>query len=399
MILHLISDEKFIDHVIYVFEKVSPENNIYLLPNNNKDLKYVKSKNKNLINTTENSSKYKTIINSINTFDGIIIHNLYDEYKKKILLLIKEKKQKIYVHWMSWGTDLYFIPQLSSKLIAPVTKKIVFNKNIPISLLRIQNLIQDFTPMLWDRYSLFQGNTKGYYNYKNIISTISSFSTIIPSEIQLIQKYFNLAPEQYVPFKYEIIDNRNEVYSNEICINNNFLVGNSATVTNNHLDAFGLINKWALSNSKVIVPLSYGDNNYANIVINKGTKLFGNNFIPINDFLSKNEFNKLLNNCGNVIMNHHRQQALGTIIISLWKGARVYLDHHNPLNDFFRNNGIKTFLLKDIKNINHLPEFSELANINRPKLLNLFNEKNVLSETKSLIERIKAFKYKEKISY
>jgi dTDP-N-acetylfucosamine:lipid II N-acetylfucosaminyltransferase len=101
-----------------------------------------------------------------------------------------------------------------------------------------------------------------------------------------------------------------------ICENQHFLIGNSATITNNHFDAFQLLKKYKPKGLRVYVPLSYGDSEYAEMVKKEGEILFKDQFAPIEDFLSKGQFNQVLNDCGNIIMNQLRQQGLGTILVA-----------------------------------------------------------------------------------
>lgn len=383
MLLHLASDEKFIDHVINVFEQINLNDNKYLIPSFSKKLKYVKSKNANIVHTSLCSDEYKRIINNLGQFDGIIVHNLYDEYKKEILTQLNKK---IHVHWMSWGTDLYFIPQLRNNLIAPYTRKKTTDKKIPLTVIKFKGWFQWSFKNLANIYHLLKGNREGYYKSKQLIRAINSFSTVIPEESKFVFRYLSRHPI-YLPFKYAMIKETNG--DDDICKNSNFLIGNSATITNNHFDTFNELRMLRRSNLKFYTPLSYGNEYYAKIVIREGKLIFEDRFIPLTTYVSIDNYNKLLNNCGNVVMNHIRQQALGTILISLWKGARIFLNPKNPLYRFFIINGIMVFKIKDIKNIQNLPRFKVLAEMNRPKLLNMYGESNVLNETKMLVEYIK----------
>src|SRR5690606_25000226 len=98
----------------------------------------------------------------------------------------------------------------------------------------------------------------------------------------------------------------------------------------------------------IIVPLSYGNSHYREKIIEEGRRIFGDRFIPVIDFLSLEEYIDLLRSCSTVIMNHLRQQAAGNLYISLYLGARVYLDPANPLYDEFRSNGLSVYKLNEI---------------------------------------------------
>ncbi|WP_083234102.1 TDP-N-acetylfucosamine:lipid II N-acetylfucosaminyltransferase [Candidatus Marithrix sp. Canyon 246] len=75
----------------------------------------------------------------------------------------------------------------------------------------------------------------------------------------------------------------------------------------------------------MFVPLSYGDPKgvYIKEVISTGTKIFGDKFIPMTEFM---DFDKYLNFLGSInitIFNHNRQQAMGNTITLLGFGKKV----------------------------------------------------------------------------
>jgi len=127
------------------------------------------------------------------------------------------------------------------------------------------------------------------------------------------------------------------------------LLGNSATPTNNHLEALEQLRKVDLAGRRIVTPLSYGDMAYADEICRIGNKWFGSSFAPLREFMSLSDFNQVIGGCGTVIMNHVRQQAMGTISAALYKQARVFLRRQSPLFGFFHELGI------------HVDPVSELA--------------------------------------
>ncbi len=126
------------------------------------------------------------------------------------------------------------------------------------------------------------------------------------------------------------------------------LLGNSATATNNHLEAFEELRKLDLKGRRIVTPLSYGDMEYADHVCRLGAKRLGSSFAPLRDFLSLTEFNKEIAECGTVVMNHVRQQAMGTISAALYKKAQVYLRPESLLFDYFRGLGIRVHSVSEL---------------------------------------------------
>jgi len=106
----------------------------------------------------------------------------------------------------------------------------------------------------------------------------------------------------------------------------NILLGNSASASNNHLDAIDYLSRCNLEGHKVIVPLTYGNVKYRDTVIQYGREKLGHHFEPMTKHLDLDEFQKVMNSCGFVIMNQLRQQALGTILLLISKGARIFMN-------------------------------------------------------------------------
>lgn len=78
-----------------------------------------------------------------------------------------------------------------------------------------------------------------------------------------------------LPYYYEVGLNNdlpNKFSNND---NYNIWVGNSATLSNNHLDLFEILKNLTLpDNYKIYTPLSYGNNELANYIEKKGERLF-----------------------------------------------------------------------------------------------------------------------------
>lgn len=103
------------------------------------------------------------------------------------------------------------------------------------------------------------------------------------------------------------------------------IVGNSATKENHHIEVFELLARYKDKNMKVYVPLSYGNMDYKEEVIRKGRELLGDIFIPIENYMEKREYCRLLASMDVGIFNNDRQQAMGNIGIMLRMGKKLYL--------------------------------------------------------------------------
>ena len=67
-------------------------------------------------------------------------------------------------------------------------------------------------------------------------------------------------------------------------------LGNSATPTNNHIEAIDWLAQMELGARRVIVPLSYGSDEYRDMVCAYGKKRLGDTFQPVTDFMPFDEY-------------------------------------------------------------------------------------------------------------
>lgn len=117
------------------------------------------------------------------------------------------------------------------------------------------------------------------------------------------------------------------------------LLGNSATASNNHVEALELLHDCGFG-GRIVTPLSYGDAGYAQAVAALGAGRFGERFEALRQWMSLDDYNRRIAECGFVLMNHRRQQAVGNIGAALYKGATVYMRPENPLFAFYRELGL-----------------------------------------------------------
>lgn len=118
------------------------------------------------------------------------------------------------------------------------------------------------------------------------------------------------------------------------------LLGNSATPTNNHLEALTLLQGRLPPGGRLIAPLNYGDRRYGEAVAAAGRRAFGDRFVALTDWMPIDAYQQRIASCAVVVMNHRRQQAVGNIGAALYKGAAVYLRVENPLWGFYTGLGV-----------------------------------------------------------
>ena len=197
---------------------------------------------------------------------------------------------------------------------------------------------------------------------------IPNFGIIHEEELQYLQNKKFIHPKarhikmSYYPLEFIFKDIEEKFISGD-----NILIGNSASETNNHLEVFELLKNFNISEKKLVVPLSYGDKNYAERICKEGEELFENNFSPLTTFMSLEAYNDIIQKCSIVIMNHYRQQAIGNIVSMLWMGAKVYLDERNTFYHYLKRIGVSVYSI-DVDLIPENPLVFQSLEINEVKM-------------------------------
>ncbi|MBE0492604.1 MAG: TDP-N-acetylfucosamine:lipid II N-acetylfucosaminyltransferase [Sulfurospirillum sp.] len=143
----------------------------------------------------------------------------------------------------------------------------------------------------------------------------------------------------------------------------NIQLGNSADPTNNHIDVLKQLTKYKDEDIQIFVPLSYGNQEYAQDVTRKGKELFGNKFISLAEFIPFEKYLEFLGEMDIAIFNHRRQQAFGNIISLIGMGKKVYLNSESTLNGVMTKYDLKVFDTIDIS-LNLLDNEQKIKNIN-----------------------------------
>lgn len=140
----------------------------------------------------------------------------------------------------------------------------------------------------------------------------------------------------------------------------NIIVGNSATVTNQHFQVLDWLANIHDNRFQIYLPLNYGTGNfeeYAQQVIDYGTKLFGNRIHPLRNKMSGKDYLEFLNNMDVGLFNNNRQQAMGNISQLILCGAKVYIRSDTKMWEHFQSLGC---VLNDIETLDSMASVDEL---------------------------------------
>ena len=104
------------------------------------------------------------------------------------------------------------------------------------------------------------------------------------------------------------------------------LLGNSASIYNNHIEALDWLAHLSNSNIQIVCPLNYaGPEEYVAKVKAHGKRIFSDKFLPITDMLDKNEYDELLASADSAVFAHQRQQGLYVVYSLLKHGKKMFL--------------------------------------------------------------------------
>lgn len=266
--------------------------------------------------------------------DKIILHGLFNKYVVILLFLMPWLLQKCY--WVMWGGDLY-VYQLGNR----------YSKS-------------------WKLKEFFR---------RPVIRRMGYLVTGTPGDVELARKWYDARGQHIRCFNYP-----SNIFEPSTCLEDkkhsgiNILVGNSADPSNNHKEVLDRLRQYKDINIKIFCPLSYGNKEYANKVMDYGKSIFGNKFIPITEFLKGDEYNEFLQTIDSAIFNHTRQQAFGNILKLLGYGKKVFIRKESTLNGVLECYGIVIFdsTSIDIKKLN-----PKLADRNTKIVTNNFSKKTL----------------------
>lgn len=375
-ILHLATDDKFLDHALPVFEAVYPNSNEAIVFSSSLKLRYVKSTVSKIIKPRKSydRSNASMIRNFFESCDVVVFHSFSGGFSGLVRLIPKETP----TIWLGWGYDYYdLIDNLS--LLLPKTKEL---KSVLQPITMSMKLRQTVKKLL-EKTGIIE-------NKIALIKRFAVFAPVLPSEYQMIKAAVKMEPfPRYVRWNYGTIeDNLVKGFEKETVSGNDILVGNSASFTCNHVESFDVLSQISLNNRKVISPLSYGEVPYREEIEKLGRNYFGDNFFPLRDFIPVEEYIAQIKSCGFVIMNHVRQQAVGNIIIMLYLGARVFLREENPTYRFLADQGV---VLSTVQELIREPsllssELSEREKLNNRDFVSQYwGREQALINTKSLL--------------
>ena len=276
------------------------------------------------------------MLKSLFQSEKIIIHCLASPFLLLYLFIFPSFAKKSY--WVVWGKDLYFYRTLKKK--------------------RLYHVIYEF----------FR---------KKAIKNISHIITYSQGDYELAKKWYGSKAKWHRSFMYPSNLYKDVTIPEKTEDTIVILVGNSADPSNNHQDAFLLLEKFKHNDIKIIVPLSYGEKKYARQIVTSGRKIFGEKFLPIEELLPLDDYIDLLKSVDVAVFPHKRQQAMGNITTLLGMGKKVYIRNDITTWGLLESIGVQVYDFQDF-NLVSLDKNVKIKNISVIKTV--FSEENLLQQ-------------------
>ena len=201
----------------------------------------------------------------------------------------------------------------------------------------------------------YKARIKEYFR-KHVIRNMGFLVVNISGEVELCRKWYNAEGKHINIFTYPSVLFREIHHEAEDNHSLYILVGNSANPTNNHAKIFEIIKHYKDKNIKIYCPLSYGNQEYANEIVDKGKACFGDKFFPLLKFIEFDNYMRLLAKIDIAVFAHDRQQAMGNTITLLGMGKKVHMNPDTTSYQHFCELGIKVFTLEEFSLNKDFPE-------------------------------------------
>ena len=368
-ILHILADEKFSDYAVEQFESLNIPSDFALIVTMGEE-GLVRHRDKMPV-MRRGDAVYVKMLESLSDYSAIILHGMFWLYDYEILTRIPSTTK---VAWVNWGGEIY-------------GRKDVYNDFISTRS-RILESLHD-----WKKYIIKPKIPNPHYELPlEIFRRVDYCLTDEREEYEYARNYLQKPDLQYLMYNYYTLEDMIGSLIDERCKGNNIFMGNCAHNECNYWDAIPKVARLKEKGQKVIVPLSYGAPWVKNWVMRLGKLCFRKDFMPLMDFLPREQYNELICNCSTMIMPHYVPRAQGNIITALWLGMRVYLSEHNMTYHYFKRLGCTVYSIeKDLKRSNKecfKPMADEELEHNRKILYATYSRESTMKAVQHIAETL-----------
>ncbi len=276
---------------------------------------------------SETENNIPVILSILKEADLIVIYNLC-EFKLKLLKYIPKKTK---IAWRFFGHELYSTRR--DLMLTPKTTDIVEGR-------------KTYNSALFYKLILWMKNKKRRKLAENKFKVTSKIDFILlycQEEYDFLIQYWSVP--QFVKLNLDVSFSGVRLIKKVEQV----IIGNSKNIYNNHFDIIDQISTEAARSYKFVFFLNYGAAGaYSTELIERvGDK---EHFDLITEFLSREQFNEIYRKSSALVINSHRQMALGNIFTAIKYGVKIYLNDLNPIKKWLTSNNILIFSTNDFAN-------------------------------------------------
>lgn len=238
--------------------------------------------------------------------------------------------------------------------------------------------------VIWggDLYHPIQMGTPDHFK----VDKISSIHTLGEGDIELFHKHFG--PREVVRFGYPYPGLYGKTLSQSEPVKQpRIIVGNSGDASNNHIGILKALEaKSDILNYEIVLPVSYNFmEGYKHQLVSwiRQSNLAGKVTLQTN-FLKPEEYFRFIAGSHLVVTAHHRQQAVGNMLMAAYAGVKTVLRDQilvndeqleNPTWSFFRENELDVTSYNDFYAASSISELGTVTEETRERHQNIVREK------------------------
>lgn len=370
--LHLLPDDKFVERFLYNLSQIdSKAANRFIIKSDTGKFKFLKG---NYAFGKPGSKEFLNFAGNLENYKNIYIH-FFNEYLYRSIAEHTIKN----VNWLIWGGDLYQRNDFKINIYEPHTK--IFQNQVGKTSFKDKVDIRNIYRNLKKRVYVSAYEQKAF-------EKVSGVLTWMEPEFEYARMTIPSLSAKHIDFHYDVefdqklllkINTSERIYRSGKII---ALVGNSATATNNHIDAFDLI-KYQINNDfRYIVPMSYGDTLYKEYVrdylnLNKFDYSFIENYLSIVEYL------ELINACDIMLFNHLRPQGVGNILMAMLLNKPIFLNQKSVLYVLYKSKGYDVYSLDQLEDVHQIVKNFD-PNNNFKLAKEFLSHENLLSQYSSI---------------
>lgn len=323
-------DSPFADWIIDRCERLFPGLNDYVTFGENP-----KKINSGLVKTIGlDEESLRIFSKQISRYERVIIH-YHHELTAYLIELADVSSSKII--WMLWSGDLYNSPFFTGRIYLPQTYAL--DSVFKFSPLTLKAKVKEGIKLILNKPS--------YFFYKKSFKRINKIGSFFPRDVKNASNSFN---KDYSYVFHGILSVNEQLKGIDQTDPGNLgdaiLIGHAGVPELNHLDLMDSMYE-CFSGRKLMCPLSYGSPEYIKEVKKIGLEKFSDSFIPLEDYLPREEYYKLLMKSSFAVFGSLIHQGFGNIMTLLQMGMKVFLFEENPIYSQLKSLGLFIFPLDD----------------------------------------------------